>query len=75
MLALGPLRSVEEFICDKNFWNKRHILKPGITGVAQLKGDILLEERNKLDLEWVNGFSLRLYFKIIFKTFKKNFKS
>ena len=55
---------------------QRHILKPGITGLAQvngLRGEIknskMMEKRVEMDLEYLNNWSLKLDFLIIFETF------
>lgn len=53
----------------------RHRIKPGITGLAQISGcrgetETLdkMERRVELDLDYINGWSLWLDFKILFKT-------
>ncbi len=50
---------------------KRFEVRPGITGLAQVKGrnNINWEERIKYDIEYVNKFNIFLDFLIIFKTF------
>jgi lipopolysaccharide/colanic/teichoic acid biosynthesis glycosyltransferase len=52
---------------------RRHELKPGITGWAQINGRnaISWEDKFKLDVWYVNNYSLLLDFKIIFLTIKK----
>ena len=49
---------------------KRFQMLPGLTGLAQVSGNIYLtvEERTQKDLEYVNNYSLGLDFKIILKT-------
>jgi lipopolysaccharide/colanic/teichoic acid biosynthesis glycosyltransferase len=51
--------------------NKRHEVKPGITGYAQVNGrsNITWDEKFKLDLYYVNNLSFWLDIKIIFETF------
>jgi polysaccharide biosynthesis protein PslA len=74
--ALGSLAG------DKLFWQVnerywlRHALKPGITGLAQVRGfrgathmQQDLEKRLQSDLEYVNGWTLWRDIVIIFKTF------
>ena len=58
-------------------WKNRHIEKPGITGLSQIKGrsQITFEDRVKFDIEYTNQISLYLYFKIIFETFFQVIKS
>ncbi|NDF96315.1 MAG: undecaprenyl-phosphate glucose phosphotransferase, partial [Proteobacteria bacterium] len=49
----------------------RHLVKPGITGWAQvngLRGDVPIEERTKYDLYYVDNWSLWLDIKIILRT-------
>ncbi|MBU2996736.1 sugar transferase, partial [Cellulophaga baltica] len=57
--------------------NKRHLVRPGITGLAQISGRNHLnwEERFKFDVEYVNNLSLILDLKILFMSFVKVFKS
>ena len=45
-------------------------MKPGLTGLSQVSGSIYLtlEERHRLDVWYVENFSLWLDFKIILKT-------
>lgn len=52
--------------------SKRHNVKPGITGWAQVNGrnSISWEEKFKLDLEYVNNQSFILDLKIFFMTIK-----
>jgi lipopolysaccharide/colanic/teichoic acid biosynthesis glycosyltransferase len=56
-------------------WNdeqkKRLLVKPGLTGLAQIsgRGEITKEEKLALDVEYVRKASLLLDFKIIFITF------
>ena len=54
---------------------QRHILKPGITGLAQvngLRGEIkhpkMMQKRVEMDLEYLNNWSIKLDFSIIFET-------
>ena len=51
----------------------RHVLKPGITGWAQVNGrnDLLWEEKFRLDLWYVKNQSFFLDLKIVFLTVKK----
>ena len=62
-----PLYSKEEF--------KRHDVKPGITGWAQINGrnSISWEEKFKLDVEYVNTYSFYGDIKILLLTIKKVF--
>ena len=52
--------------------SKRHEVKPGITGLAQINGRNKIDwnEKFKFDIEYVKNRSLFLDLKIIFNTFK-----
>ena len=56
---------------------KRHNVKPGITGWAQVNGrnNLNWEEKFKYDIEYVNNISFLLDLKIAFLTIYKIFKS
>ncbi|MBK0404917.1 sugar transferase [Adhaeribacter sp. BT258] len=56
---------------------KRHSVKPGITGWAQVNGRNrqTWEERFRLDLFYVNHISFGLDLKILFRTLRKIFRS
>ena len=55
---------------------KRHNVLPGLTGWAQINGrnSITWEEKFKLDLWYVNNYSLKLDIKILFMTIYKVLK-
>ncbi|AKH41354.1 exopolysaccharide biosynthesis polyprenyl glycosylphosphotransferase [Altererythrobacter atlanticus] len=60
---------------DGRYWN-RHVLKPGLTGLAQVRGfrgatdqERDLTDRLQADLEYISNWSLWLDLKIIVKTF------
>lgn len=55
---------------------RRHEVKPGITGWAQINGrnNISWDEKFKLDVWYVDNMSLALDLKILFKTFLKVIK-
>jgi len=75
--ALGSLAGDRLFWeVDEQYW-VRHALKPGITGLAQVRGyrgatlrHQDLEMRLRSDLEYVNGWSLWLDLVILFATAK-----
>ena len=50
--------------------NKRHIVLPGITGLAQIKGrnTISWAKRFEYDIQYVQSYSLKLDFTILFLT-------
>ena len=49
---------------------KRRLIKPGLTGLSQInyKPNRSLNEKVNLDIEYVNNFSISLYFYILFFT-------
>ena len=53
-----------------DYQKKRHSVKPGITGLAQVQGrlDLSLQERLYWDIEYVENYSIVLDFKILFQT-------
>ena len=72
LVGVRPDVPIQESDYPPKIWLQRHYLRPGITGLSQINGDIKnMEERMKLDLFWVNNVSIMLYFQIIFKTFEK----
>ena len=75
--ALGSLAGIELFWdVDQRYWH-RHALKPGITGLAQVRGfrgatlerDDLVH-RLQADLEYFEGWSIWRDISILFATFK-----
>lgn len=56
--------------------SRRHLVRPGLTGWAQVNGRnaISWEEKFKLDLWYVDNWTLWLDFKILFMTVNKVFK-
>lgn len=85
MSVVGPrphmLKHTEEFKSVVNKFMIRHAIKPGITGYAQVRGargeikrvkDI--KERIKLDISYIENWSLSLDIKIIFLTIGNLFK-
>ena len=72
MSIVGPRPLLEEYLphySKEQF--RRHEVKPGITGWAQINGRnaITWEERFKLDIWYVDNASLWLDLKIVLKTF------
>ncbi len=76
MSVVGPRPHMTEH--DEQFkrlveiYRTRHFVKPGITGLAQTygyRGEItsvdLIEERIRLDLQYINNWSIGLIFKTI----------
>ena len=84
MSIVGPrphaLAHNEEYKELVQSYMKRHKIKPGITGLAQVKGyrgetDTLdkMEKRVEYDLKYINEWSLWLDIKIVFLTIFKGF--
>lgn len=74
MSLIGPRPLLMEYI---DFYNEeefeRHRMRPGITGWAQINGrnSINWEERMRLDIEYVNGWSILFDLKVFSRTFLK----
>ena len=78
MSLIGPRPLLEKYLpryTKEQF--RRHEVKPGITGWAQVNGrnSIGWEEKFKLDVYYVDHFSFLLDMKIIIMTIAKVFKS
>lgn len=78
MSIVGPRPLLPEYLpyySEKHA--KRHNVRPGITGLAQISGrnDLKFSERFNLDVEYVETVSFMLDIKILIKTFFKLFKS
>ena len=75
MSLVGPRPLVEEYL-DKysNYEKKRHLVKPGITGLAQVSvsesGKKSWNKSIKLDVFYVYNVSFLLDVKIIWRTIK-----
>ena len=77
MSLVGPRPLLVEYLelySDKQ--RKRHDMRPGITGWAQVNGrnSISWDEKLRLDVEYVENFNIFLDFKILFMTVFKVFK-
>lgn len=75
--ALGALAGEKLYWeVDGRYW-KRHALKPGLTGLAQVRGfrgntenEQSLTDRLQADLEYISNWSLWLDMRIVMKTFR-----
>lgn len=77
MSLIGPRPLLVEYLPIYNKeQQKRHNVKPGITGWAQINGRNAISWKKKieLDLWYVNNISFKTDLKIFFKTFIKVFK-
>ena len=73
MSLVGPRPTLPDQVAAyNNFQRRRLLVKPGITGWAQVNGRnaIPWEERIKLDVWYVENCSLKLDFTILLKTIK-----
>ena len=73
MSLVGPRPLLVEYLPRYNEEQKhRHDVRPGLTGLAQVKGRnaISWEEKFKYDIEYVNNITLRLDLMILFLTVK-----
>lgn len=78
MSLIGPRPLLPEYLPHYNdFQNRRHEVKPGITGWAQVNGRnaISWDEKFKFDVWYVEHIKLGLDIKILFLTFKKIFNT
>jgi lipopolysaccharide/colanic/teichoic acid biosynthesis glycosyltransferase len=78
MSIVGPRPLLTTYLhLYSNFQNRRHEVKPGITGWAQVNGRnaISWDKKFELDVWYVNHISFLLDLKILFKTVQKVIKS
>jgi lipopolysaccharide/colanic/teichoic acid biosynthesis glycosyltransferase len=71
MSLVGPRpHEIEEVKKYKKYHNKLFNIKPGITGMAQVSGrsDLNFEEEARLDVYYIENWSLLLDLKILLKT-------
>ena len=77
MSLVGPRPLLVEYLkLYSKEQNKRHNMKPGITGLAQINGrnSISWSEKLKYDVEYVDNFNILLDVKILFITIYKVIK-
>lgn len=78
MRFVGPRPLLFKYIpLYSQFQSRRHEVRPGITGWAQVNGRkaISWEDKFKLDVWYVDNYSLSLDMKILYLTFLKVIKS
>jgi len=71
MSFVGPRPPIPEEVEKYEGWQRRRLsMKPGITGLWQVSGrnQIDFDQWMKLDLEYIDNWSLWLDFKILLKT-------
>lgn len=74
MSLIGPRPLLTDYLLLYNdFQRKRHMVRPGISGWAQINGRnaVTWEDRFNYDIYYVENISFSLDLKIMFKTFKK----
>lgn len=77
MSLIGPRpQTIKNMLFMTDEQRKRHLVRPGLTGLAQVNGrnDILWEERLEYDLKYVSKITFWGDVKIFFKTFGKVFR-
>lgn len=77
MSIVGPRPLYLSQMAEWSEWQKKRLLvKPGLTGLAQIsgRGELILEEKLELDVKYVETASLWLDFKIILATIANIFK-
>lgn len=77
MSFVGPRPLLEEYIpLYNNEQKRRHNVKPGITGWAQINGrnEISWQEKFKFDIWYIDNYSFLLDLKILWKTIIKVIK-
>lgn len=71
MSLVGPRPPLPEEVAQYEEWQKgRLAIKPGMTGLWQVRGrsDLSFDEGVLMDLYYIENWSLRLYFQILFRT-------
>jgi len=77
MSLIGPRPLLPEYLpLYSDYHRCRHLVRPGITGWAQVHGRNTISWQQKFDLDvwYVNHVSFKVDMKIIFQTLKKVFK-
>jgi lipopolysaccharide/colanic/teichoic acid biosynthesis glycosyltransferase len=78
MSLVGPRPLLVDYLPRYNtFQKRRHLVKPGITGWAQVNGRNAIDwdQKFELDVYYVENVSIGLDIKILWMTFMKIFKS
>ncbi len=71
MSLVGPRPPLPHEVAQYEEWHKARLsIKPGMTGLWQVRGrsDISFDEGILMDLYYIENWSLRLYFQILFRT-------
>lgn len=78
MSIVGPRPALPEEVAQYQDWQKKRLeVHPGITGLWQISGrsDLSFNDMVKLDLYYIENWSLMLDLRIIFKTFQAVFQA
>lgn len=76
MSLIGPRPerpAFHEVFCECIYgWEQRVLVKPGITGLAQVEGgyDLLPKEKSRIDIEYIEHRSVRMDWHIVWKTMR-----
>jgi lipopolysaccharide/colanic/teichoic acid biosynthesis glycosyltransferase len=71
MSLVGPRPEEIRIVCYYNRWHRRRLMaRPGVTGPVQVsgRGDLSLEERVRLEIDYIQNHSLRRDLEILLKT-------
>ncbi|PHR62706.1 MAG: sugar transferase [Robiginitomaculum sp.] len=72
LVGVRPDVAVQEVEYQPQEWIDRHVLRPGITGLAQIDPSVdSMKARTEQDLRWVSRRNTGLYFKLLFLTVTK----
>ena len=75
LVGVRPDVPVQEADYTPEVWQERHLLRPGITGFAQVDPAVVVtEQRTEQDLRWVRNASVAAYFQTLLKTVTKVLK-
>lgn len=75
LVGVRPDVPVQQADYTSQEWIDRHVLRPGITGLAQIDSSVdSMAARTSRDLEWVQNRSFALYLSVLFRTFGKVLK-
>lgn len=72
LVGVRPDVPVQEADYSPEVWQERHLLRPGMTGFAQVDSTVAnTDQRTAQDLRWVRNASLGAYFLTMIRTFAK----
>jgi lipopolysaccharide/colanic/teichoic acid biosynthesis glycosyltransferase len=72
LVGVRPDVPVQEADYSPDVWHERHLLRPGVTGFAQVDSTVVsTEQRTARDLCWVRSATVGAYFITLLKTLLK----